>query len=238
MADTLWRRPAFEGQYTADLSGHYTTGNNAIFTAPSRGAAYAAAKRALDMVAAGLGLVLLLPLLPLVGIIIRIESAGPVLFSQTRVGKDGREFRCWKLRSMYVDAEARKAELEQHNEMSGGVIFKMKRDPRITRVGRFIRKASIDELPQLWNVFTGDMSLVGPRPAVPKEVAQYTPHERGRLAVKPGITCLWQISGRSDLSFEQQVDLDVQYARERSLLLDLEILLRTVPAVLLAKGAY
>ena len=230
MADTFWRRPAYEG--------HYPTETGAIFTPPTRRAAYEAAKRALDMAAAGLGLVMLLPLLPLMALIIRLDSAGPVLFSQTRVGRKGREFRCWKLRSMYIDAEARKAELEQHNEMSGGVIFKIKRDPRITRVGRFIRKASIDELPQLWNVLTGDMSLVGPRPAVPAEVAQYTPHERGRLAVKPGITCLWQISGRSDLDFEQQVNLDVQYARQRSMGLDLEILLRTVPAVLLAKGAY
>ena len=230
MADTYWRRPAYEGHYPAET--------DAVFTPPNRAAIYAAAKRALDMVAGALGLALLLPLLPLLALVIRIDSAGPGLFSQTRVGKGGGEFRCWKLRSMYIDAEARKAELEQHNEMSGGVIFKMKRDPRITRVGRFIRKASIDELPQLWNVLTGDMSLVGPRPAVPAEVAQYTPHERGRLAVKPGITCLWQISGRSDLSFEQQVNLDVQYARERSLLLDLEILLRTVPAVLMARGAY
>jgi lipopolysaccharide/colanic/teichoic acid biosynthesis glycosyltransferase len=139
---------------------------------------------------------------------------------------------------MFIDAEARKDALEIDNEMEGGVIFKMKRDPRITRAGRFIRKASIDELPQLWNVFIGDMSLVGPRPAVPSEVARYTPHERGRLAVKPGITCFWQISGRSDLPFDQQVKLDIQYAQICSLRVDLVILLLTLPAVLLARGAY
>jgi lipopolysaccharide/colanic/teichoic acid biosynthesis glycosyltransferase len=139
---------------------------------------------------------------------------------------------------MYVDAEARKQELEQANEMAGGVNFKMKRDPRITRVGRYIRKASIDELPQLWNVLIGDMSLVGPRPSVPSEVAKYSPYERCRLRVKPGITCLWQISGRSDLPFNKQVQLDVLYARSPSLARDLKILLLTVPAVLLARGAY
>jgi len=199
---------------------------------------YQAAKRVMDCTLAGLGLLALSPLLPVLALIIRLDSRGPILFSQTRVGEGGREFRCWKFRSMFVDAEARKEALERENEMDGGVIFKMKQDPRITRVGRFIRKASIDELPQLWNVFNGDMSLVGPRPAVPGEVAQYTPYERGRLAVKPGITCFWQISGRSDLPFDQQVRLDLEYARVRSLRVDLEILLRTVPAVLFARGAY
>jgi lipopolysaccharide/colanic/teichoic acid biosynthesis glycosyltransferase len=139
---------------------------------------------------------------------------------------------------MYVDAEARKRELEAQNEMEGGVLFKMKRDPRITRVGRLIRKASIDELPQLWNVLLGDMSLVGPRPAIPSEVAHYSPFERCRLSVKPGITCLWQVSGRSDLPFNQQVQLDVAYARRPTLLNDIGILLRTIPAVLFGRGAY
>jgi lipopolysaccharide/colanic/teichoic acid biosynthesis glycosyltransferase len=139
---------------------------------------------------------------------------------------------------MYIDAEKRKAELLQQNEMSGGILFKMKKDPRITRVGKFIRKASIDELPQLWNVFIGDMSLVGPRPAVPGEVEQYTPYQRGRLQVKPGITCLWQVSGRSDLDFEEQVRLDLQYARTRSLSMDFTLLFKTIPAVLFARGAY
>ena len=200
--------------------------------------AYQLFKRAVDVFASGMALLILLPFLPLVAIVIRMDSPGPVFFSQTRVGAGGRHFRCWKLRSMFTDAEARKRELEQQNEMAGGVIFKIKRDPRITRVGRFIRKASIDELPQLWNVFIGDMSLVGPRPAVPAEVAKYSPYERCRLSVKPGITCLWQVSGRSDLPFDKQVQLDVLYARTPSLLRDLKILVLTVPAVLLARGAY
>ncbi len=199
---------------------------------------YAAAKRLLDVTAAGAGLLVLVPLFLLTALAVRLDSPGPAFFSQTRVGKNGRQFRCWKFRSMYVDAEARKAELAEENEMEGGVLFKMRRDPRVTRIGRLLRKASIDELPQLWNVFTGDMSLVGPRPPVPEEVEQYTSYQRQRLAVKPGLTCFWQVSGRSDLSFEEQVRLDIHYARVRSLQVDLGLLLRTVPAVLLARGAY
>jgi lipopolysaccharide/colanic/teichoic acid biosynthesis glycosyltransferase len=192
----------------------------------------------LDIAATVVGLALLTPVFALVALAIRVDSPGPVLFSQTRVGKHGATFRRWKFRSMFVDAEERKAALQAENEMEGGVIFKMKRDPRITRVGRFIRKASIDELPQLWNVLTGDMSLVGPRPAVPAEVEQYSPYERHRLSVKPGITCFWQVSGRSDLPFDEQVRLDIHYARVRSLAVDLLLLVKTVPAVLFARGAY
>ena len=199
---------------------------------------YELTKRSIDIAATASGMLLLAPLFALVALAIRIDSPGPVLFSQTRVGKDGTTFRCWKLRSMFVDAEARKEALLVENEMQGGVLFKMKRDPRITRVGRFIRKASIDELPQLWNVLVGDMSLVGPRPAVPAEVSQYTPYERLRLSVKPGITCFWQVSGRSDLPFDEQVRLDIHYARARSLVVDISLLFRTVPAVLFARGAY
>lgn len=195
-------------------------------------------KRCLDRLGAGLGMLLLSPFFALVAILIKLESPGPVLFSQTRIGLGGQPFRCWKLRSMYIDAEQRKEELLEQNEMDGGTTFKMKRDPRVTRVGRFIRKASIDELPQLWNVFNGDMSLVGPRPPVPKEVAQYTARERQRLFVKPGITCIWQVSGRSDIPFPQQVLLDIEYMQKRSLWVDIKLLLRTLPAVLLARGAY
>lgn len=205
---------------------------------PQTRVGYEFSKRVLDCLGAGVGLLLLTPLFLLLSLLIRLDSRGPVLFSQTRVGKDGEEFRCWKFRSMFVDAEARKAELAAANEMAGGVIFKMKRDPRITRVGRFIRKASIDELPQLWNVLAGDMSLVGPRPPVPQEVAQYTPYERQRLAVKPGLTCFWQVSGRSDLPFDEQVKLDIHYTQVRCFRLDIELLLRTIPAVLFARGAY
>jgi exopolysaccharide biosynthesis polyprenyl glycosylphosphotransferase len=228
MAQLFWRRPAYEGQYE----------NTHIPAATAHPRFYPACKRAIDCLAAGLGLLALAPLFPAVAMLIRLESSGPVLFAQTRVGERGREFRCWKLRSMYQDADRRKEALLAHNEMQGGVTFKIKEDPRITQIGRFLRKASIDELPQLWNVLVGDMSLVGPRPAIPSEVAQYTPLERRRLEVQPGITCLWQISGRSDLPFDKQVELDIEYARQRSLALDLEILLRTIPAVLSAKGAY
>ena len=176
MANLLWRKPALEGAFTTDI--------DVVARPGADKAVYLAIKRGVDIAAAGIGLLLLTPLLLLAALLIRLDSPGPVLFSQTRVGERGREFRCWKLRSMFIDAEERKRELEAQNEMQGGVLFKMKHDPRITRVGRFIRKASIDELPQLWNVFIGDMSLVGPRPAVPREVAQYTPYERGRLAVR------------------------------------------------------
>ncbi|MFT7266111.1 MAG: lipopolysaccharide/colanic/teichoic acid biosynthesis glycosyltransferase, partial [Halioglobus sp.] len=148
-------------------------------------------KRCLDRIGTGLGLLLLSPFFALLAILIKLESPGPVLFSQTRIGLGGSPFKCWKLRSMYIHAEQRKQELLAQNDMDDGTIFKMKRDPRVTRVGRFIRKASIDELPQFWNVFIGEMSLVGPRPPLPSEVARYTARERQRLFVKPGITCIW-----------------------------------------------
>jgi lipopolysaccharide/colanic/teichoic acid biosynthesis glycosyltransferase len=196
------------------------------------------AKRLLDIVASALGILLLLPLFIVIGLLIKLDSPGPLLFFQQRVGLNGVLFRCWKLRSMYQDAEARKRELMEQNEMAGGTTFKMKRDPRITRVGRFIRKASIDELPQLWNVLVGDMSLVGPRPAVPQEVEGYPARAWNRLVVKPGITCIWQVSGRSQIPFEQQVEMDIEYASRRSMGLDLLLLVKTLPAVLLARGAY
>jgi lipopolysaccharide/colanic/teichoic acid biosynthesis glycosyltransferase len=139
---------------------------------------------------------------------------------------------------MYCDAEAQKKLLMIHNEMEGGILFKMKQDPRITPIGRFIRRTSIDELPQLWNVVKGDMSLVGPRPALPHEVALYSPYQRQRLSVLPGITCIWQVSGRSEIPFTQQVEMDLQYIATQSFWGDLKLLLKTVPAVILGKGAY
>ena len=199
---------------------------------------YERCKRAIDCLASGLGLLVLSPLFALLAIAIKLESPGPVFFSQTRLGQGGTPFKCWKFRSMFVDAEQRKQALLTENEMDGGTTFKMKRDPRITRIGRFIRKASIDELPQLWNVFVGDMSLVGPRPPVPQEVAKYTAYDRQRLMIKPGITCIWQVSGRSDIPFEEQVGLDIKYIVGRSLRMDVQLLLRTIPAVLFARGAY
>jgi lipopolysaccharide/colanic/teichoic acid biosynthesis glycosyltransferase len=199
---------------------------------------YERCKRFIDCLASGLGILVLSPFFALLAITIKLESPGPVLFSQTRLGQGGTPFKCWKFRSMFIDAEQRKQELLAENEMDGGTTFKMKRDPRITRVGRIIRKASIDELPQLWNVFVGDMSLVGPRPPVPQEVANYSAYDRQRLMVKPGITCIWQVSGRSDIPFEEQVGLDIKYIVGRSLRMDVGLLLRTIPAVLFARGAY
>jgi exopolysaccharide biosynthesis polyprenyl glycosylphosphotransferase len=195
-------------------------------------------KRLFDIVVAGILLLLLLPLFLTVAVAIRLEDAGPVLFKQQRVGRWGALFTMWKFRSMYTDAEARKAALMQRNEMQGGVLFKMKDDPRVTKVGRLIRKTSIDELPQLWNVLRGDMSLVGPRPPVPSEVDEYSLSDRRRLEAIPGITCIWQVSGRSDIPFDQQVELDVEYIQSQSFLTDIKILLRTVPALLLGTGAY
>lgn len=195
-------------------------------------------KRLIDVAAAALLLTLFSPLYAGVALAIRLDSPGPIFFKQIRVGRWGTLFPMWKFRSMYIDAEERKRALMQENEMAGGVIFKMKRDPRITRVGRFIRKASIDELPQLWNVLVGDMSLVGPRPPLPVEVNQYSLSDRRRLDVVPGITCIWQVSGRSDIPFDQQVQLDVQYIESHSIWLDIKLLLLTVPAVLLGRGAY
>ncbi len=195
-------------------------------------------KRLLDIVASAILLVLLLPFFLIVAIAIRLEDPGPILFKQTRVGRWGALFTMWKFRSMYTDAEERKKELMARNEMEGGVTFKMKDDPRVTKVGRVIRKASIDELPQLWNVLKGDMSLVGPRPPVPKEVDQYSLSDRRRLEVIPGITCIWQVSGRSDIPFDQQVELDVQYIQSQSFWTDIKILLKTIPALLFGTGAY
>ena len=196
------------------------------------------AKRTIDVAGAIVALALLSPLLAVVAVLIRLESEGPVFYSQTRVGRGGREFRILKFRSMYVDAEARQAALTARNEMQGGVIFKMRDDPRVTSVGRVIRKLSIDELPQLLNVLRGDMSLVGPRPPLPSEVVHYELGDRRRLDAVPGITCTWQVSGRSEIPFDRQVELDVDYIERQSFVLDLRLLLRTIPAVLLGRGAY
>lgn len=198
----------------------------------------AALKRLLDLIAGSLLMIVLSPLFLLVILLIRAESPGPAFYSQIRVGYRGRPFKLWKFRSMYVDAEARRAELESANEMQGGVLFKLKKDPRITRVGRFIRKASIDEMPQLWNVLKGDMSMVGPRPALASEVELYSIEERVRLMAKPGLTCFWQVSGRSDIPFHKQVLLDEDYLYSQSLFTDIKLLLQTIPAVLRGKGAY
>lgn len=202
-----------------------------------RGKVLASAKRVMDLLVAMLALVAASPVMLVTAIALRLDSPGPLIFRQTRVGKHGVHFTCYKFRSMYIDAEKRKLELMARNEADGPV-FKMRNDPRITRVGRIIRKLSIDELPQLVNVIRGEMSLVGPRPPVPREVAQYTVEQYRRLDAMPGITGLQQVSGRSDMSFKRWVELDLQYIAEQSLTKDIEILLRTIPASISGKGAY
>ena len=195
-------------------------------------------KRFMDIAMTVVCVILGSPVFLLTAILVKVTSPGPIIFSQVRVGKYGRHFKFYKFRSMYIDAEARKAELLKHNESGDGVIFKMKHDPRITPVGRFIRKFSIDELPQLFNVLLGDMSLVGPRPPLPQEVKSYTIEERKRLNITPGITCIWQVSGRSELPFHKQMALDKEYIASRSTWKDFVILLKTVPAILTGKGAW
>ncbi len=196
------------------------------------------AKRFIDIVGSLILSILLFPFFLIAAILIKLTDGGPVLFWQTRVGQGGREFFLPKLRSMRMDAEAMKDRLLVHNEWENSVTFKMKNDPRITWIGRILRRFSIDELPQLWCVLKGEMSLVGPRPPIPCEVARYNPEDRRRLAVRPGLTCIWQVSGRSDIPFKKQVELDVQYIESQSVWLDIQILLKTIPAVLLGKGAY
>jgi len=195
-------------------------------------------KRCFDFCVTLLLTLCLMPLFVLTALAIYLESPGPVFFKQKRVGKNGRHFDFYKFRSMVINAEKLKDQIISENESDDGVIFKMKKDPRITKVGRFIRKFSIDELPQLFNVLKGDMSLVGPRPPLPREVAEYTLNDRKRLHVIPGITCIWQVSGRSDIPFKEQVELDKQYIKSKSIVKDIIILLKTIPAVLTGKGAY
>ncbi len=195
-----------------------------------------AAKRVFDMAVSLVVLLLLSPVLLAVAAAIKLDSPGPVFFRQRRVGLQGRTFDILKFRSMFQDAEARLESLRAHNEMSGPV-FKMKNDPRITRVGRFIRKTSLDEFPQFWNVLRGEMSVVGPRPPLPAEVRQYKRWQRRRLSVKPGITCVWQISGRNNIDFDRWMELDLQYIDQWSLWNDIQICLKTIPAVLGSRGA-
>jgi len=193
------------------------------------------ARRAADVSIAAIGLSLMAPMLALAVIAIKVTSPGPALFRQQRVGRYGRSFAMLKLRTMYVDAEARKAALQSDG---GGLRFKMKHDPRITPVGRWLRRFSVDELPQLWNVLIGDMTVIGPRPALSAEVTRYDPLAFRRLEVEQGLTCLWQVNGRSDLSFEQQIKLDIEYIDRTSTFDDVRVLVRTIPAVLTGRGAY
>jgi exopolysaccharide biosynthesis polyprenyl glycosylphosphotransferase len=198
----------------------------------------AAAKRVLDFAGSLTALILLVPLLLMIAVAVAIESGWPVLFVQKRLGYRGREFRVFKFRSMRRDAEARFEDIRQQNEVTDGPIFKARQDPRITRVGRILRKTSMDELPQLLNVLLGHMSLVGPRPPLESEVLQYEAWQLRRLAVKPGMTGLWQVSGRSDLGFQDMVRLDISYVEDWSIWTDLKLLVRTPLAVITGRGAY
>jgi lipopolysaccharide/colanic/teichoic acid biosynthesis glycosyltransferase len=198
-----------------------------------------ALKRLVDVLGSLSAIILLSPVFIITALCIKLEDKGPILFKQMRVGAGGRLFPMWKFRSMVVNADSIKdklAEVNQHG--ADGVTFKMKDDPRITKTGKWIRKLSVDEFPQFFNVLRGEMSLVGPRPPVPKEVALYKARHLRRLRAKPGITCLWQIGGRAEIDFEGQVRLDLQYIKSQGFWSDIVILLKTVPAVLLGKGAY
>ena len=198
---------------------------------------YEVVKRLIDVVCSFLGVLVLSPLFIIIAIIIKMTSKGPVFFSQKRVGKNGKEFDMYKFRSMVVNAEELKEKLAAQNEMSGPM-FKMKDDPRVTKVGKFIRKTSIDELPQLLNVLKGDMSLVGPRPSLPKEVAQFEDWMYRRLEVKPGLTCYWQVSGRNNIDFEDWMKLDIKYVDERSTWIDIKLIFKTVGVLFGDKNAH
>lgn len=184
-------------------------------------------KRLIDLLGAFVGLIVLSPIIIIVSLLIKFESKGPIIFSQDRIGKDGKVFKMYKFRSMVVNAEELKEKLKEQNEMSGPM-FKMKEDPRVTKIGKFIRKRSIDELPQLINILRGDMSLVGPRPSLPKEVEQFEGWMMERLEVKPGLTCYWQVSGRNNIDFEDWMKLDIKYVREKNTLTDIKLIFKTV----------
>jgi len=193
-------------------------------------------KRIIDIIGAFSGIVLISPVMIIVAIWVKLDSKGPVFFAQDRVGRNGKKFIMYKFRSMCSDAECLLGKLKNENEMSGPM-FKMKDDPRITNSGKFIRKTSIDELPQLFNILKGDMSLVGPRPSLPKEVVQFTPFQKRRLVAKPGLTCYWQVNGRSDVSFEEWMEMDVEYIKDRNTWLDIILIFKTVGVLFGDDGA-
>ncbi|MCU5097607.1 sugar transferase [Bacillus wiedmannii] len=199
---------------------------------------YLGAKRCIDFIGALCGLILLSPVFLIVAVLIKYEDRnGSVLFKQIRIGKDGKEFYMYKFRSMVIDAEEKLKGLLEYNEVSGAM-FKMKEDPRITKIGKFIRKTSIDELPQLINVLKGEMSLVGPRPPLQREVKVYTSYDKQRLLVMPGCTGLWQVSGRNNLGFEEMVELDLKYIQERNFWYDIRIIFKTIKIMIISNGAY
>lgn len=198
---------------------------------------YEICKRIIDIIGAGSGLILLSPVIAIVACAVKFTSKGPIFFSQKRVGKNGQLFDMYKFRSMVVNAEELKEKLAHQNEMSGPM-FKMKDDPRVTKIGKFIRKTSIDELPQLWNVLKGDMSLVGPRPSLPKEVKQFEKWMYKRLTVKPGLTCYWQVSGRNNIDFEDWMKLDISYVEDRNIWIDIKLIFKTAFILFGDKNAY
>ena len=197
---------------------------------------YKVSKRALDVIASFLGLVILSPILLIVAILIKLESKGPAIFSQSRIGLNGKEFKMYKFRSMVQNAEELKEKLAKQNEMSGPM-FKMKNDPRVTKVGKFIRKTSIDELPQLLNILKGDMTLVGPRPSLPREVEKFESWMLKRLEVKPGLTCYWQVSGRNNIDFYEWMKLDLKYVNDMGFWLDIKLIFKTVAVLFGDKNA-
>lgn len=215
----------------ADVLPTVSASSTALALAPARH------KRPMDLFLVFLALPVLLPVVLILALLIKLTSRGPVFFVQTRVGRNGRKFRMVKFRSMFRDAEARRAGLLALSERSG-ICFKHRDDPRITPIGRWLRRASLDELPQLWNVLKGEMTLIGPRPALPEEVALYSPQAAQRLAGVPGLTGVWQVSGRADIGFDDMVAMDVDYLKTASLMGDLHLLLRTFTAVATARGAY
>lgn len=218
---------------TVATAAHAPRNEPARTRGPTRFASLA--KRTCDLVGAGLGLVVLLPILVASALAVKLTSRGPILFLQTRVGKNGATFPCLKFRTMRTGAEAQMEALRGAS-VQDGPAFKLRDDPRITAVGRFLRKFSLDELPQLCNVLVGDMSLVGPRPPLPSEVARYTPWQMGRIAVKPGLTCVWQVYGRNRVTFRQWVEMDLWYIEHMSLRLDLQLIAKTVYVVLRGTG--
>lgn len=197
---------------------------------------YEKIKRFFDICLSTAALVVLSPLLLVIAILIYLEDKGPVIYSQTRIGKDGRAFKLYKFRSMCVDADEKLKDLQELNERDGPV-FKIRDDPRVTKVGKFIRKTCIDELPQLVNIIKGDMSIVGPRPPLPNEVEQYNSYQKQRLLVVPGLTCYWQIQKGEETTFDEWVELDLKYIKERSILLDFRLILLTFKVILSGKGA-
>lgn len=237
-AEWVWRL-AMEPRRMAKryLAGNFSFLGRAIGHALTQGGFQRMGKRAIDLSLTGMALIVIGPILALVAMAIAAESRGPVFFRQTRIGQDGKPFTLLKFRSMHVDAEARRAALLADSDRQG-VCFKSRHDPRVTRVGRIMRRFSIDELPQLLNILRGDMALVGPRPALPEEVAAYPMRARGRLAVKPGLTGLWQVSGRADIGFDKMIDMDLAYARSQSVLLDILLIALTFRAVVSGRGAY